>query len=290
MVAAMSTRYFVIGQDGRSHGPLSPEEVGFWLREGFVNRYSRARPESDGEWRPLQAFEELREIVTPPARTEATTEAEGGTDTAGRGRVNITSSFSRAWALISRHFIELAGWSLSTGLLLFLISRVPRVGWFLGLMGNSVVTGMLSVIYLARIRGRRADMRDVIAAISATAVNICLIGFTQALLTSVGAVLLVTTGLYLALGVVLLMAPALYLAVSYVFAITLTIDKRLHFWAALETSRRVITRQWWTTFGLLVISVALVAGGVLTYGIGLVLAVPLSTAALMYAYEDVFGE
>jgi hypothetical protein len=272
----MSTRYLVIGQDGRPHGPLSSDEVAVSVRDGFANRYSRARRETEAEWRALQDFEELREILAPPAAPTASPEHAERPAAAGHRRVNIVSSFSRAWALLGRHFIELAGWSLSMGLVLFLVAQVPRVGWFLGLMVNAVLTGTLSVIYLARIRGRRADVRDIVTAISATAVNLCLVGITQALLTAV--------------GVLLLIAPGLYLAVSYVFAVTLTIDKRLHFWTALETSRRVITRQWWPTFGLVLISIALFAGGVLTYGIGLILAVPLSTAALMYAYEDVFGE
>jgi hypothetical protein len=282
----MSTRFFVIGQDGRPQGPLSRDEVSGWLQDGFANRYSRARRETDADWRALQEFEDLRELLLPPSAAGAA--APGGlhtADTKGRRRVNITSSFSRAWALVTRHFIELAGWSLSTGLLLFLITQVPRVGWFLGVVLNSVLTGGLSVIYLARIRGRRAELKDVSAAVAATAVNLCLVGLTQALLTTAGGLLLIAPRLYL-----LLMAPGLYLAVSYVFAGALTIDKRLHFWAALETSRRVITRQWWPTFGLLLASLALVAGGILTYGIGLVVAIPLSTAALMYAYEDVFGD
>jgi uncharacterized membrane protein len=69
----------------------------------------------------------------------------------------------------------------------------------------------------------------------------------------------------------------------------LAVDKRLPFWTALELSRRVVHRQWWSTFSLVLVSAALIVGGALAYGVGLVLAVPLSTAALMYAYEDVFG-
>jgi hypothetical protein len=278
---------------------LTVDEIAAWLRDGYASRYSRARPEQGAEWRSLQDFEELREILQPSAAATPADREAPDAAASGRRSVNIASSFARAWALVIRHFIELAGWSLSTGLILFLVTQVPRVGWFIGLVVNSVLTGVVSVIYLARIRGRRAVLKDVSAAVWATAVNLCLVGLTQTLLSMWGVVLIAGMAqtrvgtpqtLLAAAGVVLLIAPSLYLAVSYVFAVTLAIDKRLPFWTALELSRRVITRQWWPTFGLILTSLALVAAGILTYGIGLVLAVPLSTAALMYAYEDVFGD
>jgi hypothetical protein len=295
----MLARYIVIGQDGRPHGPMTVEALAAWLGDGYATRHSRARREDDSNWRALQDFEELRGILRPPAPPDPSPPgATGAGDGDARRTINIISSFTRSWALVRRHFIELAGWSLSMGLLVYLVAQVPRVGWFIGLVFNSVLAGALSVLYLARIRGRRVEFKEVSAAVWAAAVNLCLVGMIQTLLTLAGAVVLnalergqvgLTQTLLAAAGVILI-APGLYLAVAYVFALTLAIDKRLHFWAALELSRRAITRQWWPMFGLVLAAVALVTGGILTYGVGLVLAVPLATAALLYAYEDVFGE
>ena len=91
-------------------------------------------------------------------------------------------------------------------------------------------------------------------------------------------------------GVILLIVPGVYLAVAYLYALPLTIDKRLPFWMAMEVSRRVVQRQWWAMCLLALLCAGLpYLGGLLPYGIGLVLLMPLCTAALMYTYEDLFG-
>ena len=57
----------------------------------------------------------------------------------------------------------------------------------------------------------------------------------------------------------------------------------------MEVSRRVIHRQWWTMFGLTIVAISLVIGGVLLYLIGVLFTAPIAIAAMMYAYDDVFG-
>jgi len=70
-------------------------------------------------------------------------------------------------------------------------------------------------------------------------------------------------------GLILLVVPGIYLLVSYSIAIPLALDRGIGFWQALETSRRVITRRWFTVFGA-ILATALLAG-VGAYAAGAVL-------------------
>ena len=57
----------------------------------------------------------------------------------------------------------------------------------------------------------------------------------------------------------------------------------------MEVSRRVVHRQWWTMFGLAIVLFLLNVVRVLACLVGCIVTAPLSVAALMYAYEDLFA-
>jgi uncharacterized membrane protein len=57
----------------------------------------------------------------------------------------------------------------------------------------------------------------------------------------------------------------------------------------MELSRRTVHRQWFQAFGLLLAGGIMLFLSALAFGIGLVITLPLCTAALMFAYEDLFG-
>jgi uncharacterized membrane protein len=88
------------------------------------------------------------------------------------------------------------------------------------------------------------------------------------------------------IGVFCLIIPGIYLGVAYAFAHILAVDKGLEFWTALETSRKVITRNWWPMFGLLLLAIPVYILGALALGVGLLVAIPVVLGAIAYAYED----
>ena len=90
------------------------------------------------------------------------------------------------------------------------------------------------------------------------------------------------------IGFVLLILPGIYLAVGYAFVIPLVVDRGMPVWEAMELSRTTVHRQWFQTFGLLFAAGALILLSALALGVGLVLTLPLCTAAIMFAYEDLF--
>lgn len=92
-----------------------------------------------------------------------------------------------------------------------------------------------------------------------------------------------------AIGFVLLIIPGIYLAIAYTFAQPLVIDKNVGFWQALETSRKIITKKWFSFFGLAVALFLLNVAGAIALGIGLLVTLPLSVCILAAAYEQVVG-
>ncbi|MBD1917948.1 MULTISPECIES: hypothetical protein [Cyanophyceae] len=101
-------------------------------------------------------------------------------------------------------------------------------------------------------------------------------------------VTLVSTVL-IVIGSVLLILPGVYLAVAYLFAQPLVIDKNADFWQAMETSRKLITKKWFSFFGLLLLIFLLNIGGVILLGFGLLVTIPLSICIIAAAYEDIVG-
>jgi hypothetical protein len=314
-----SVSYFVIGLDGRPHGPLSMEDLRGWIADGLANKYSRIRLDGETTWRSLQDLPEFASSFLRPAKFEFAPEnppaesrppinahdldAIAASYAMHARKVDVRASFTRAWSLVSQRFIELAGWSALIGVVEILIVQLALAAWaqyadgsqapatpaagtpmnfqlspavFPLLIVNGVLTGVLSFVYLNAIRGRRVRPAEIWSAVAATMGQLLLTGLAQVLLTFV--------------GVFLLIVPGIYLAVGYMFALPLAIDKRLPFWSALEVSRRVVSRQWWPMALVFVLCAGLLfLGGQLPYGIGLVLLMPICTAALMYTYEDLFG-
>jgi uncharacterized membrane protein len=116
---------------------------------------------------------------------------------------------------------------------------------------------------------------DVFAGFNLAFLHLTLAGLVKTLLTS--------------LGFVLCILPGIYLGVGYVFALPLVIDKKMEFWPAMEVSRRVVHRHWWSTFALVIVLALIACAGFLVCIVGALVTMPVASAALMYVYEDLFG-
>ena len=96
-------------------------------------------------------------------------------------------------------------------------------------------------------------------------------------------------GLLTLLGLVCLILPGIYLLVAWKFTVPLIIDKRLDFWPAMRTSRKIISRHWWKFFGFVIVLALINLAGFLVFGVGIFIAFPVTLAAMMFAYEDITG-
>lgn len=97
------------------------------------------------------------------------------------------------------------------------------------------------------------------------------------------------SGLLIVLGTIILIIPGIYLAVSYLFSVLFVIDKNMSFWSAMETSRRLVSKKWFSFFGLIIVLTLLNIAGLLVLGIGLLVTIPLTGCIVAAAYEDIVG-
>ena len=91
------------------------------------------------------------------------------------------------------------------------------------------------------------------------------------------------------IGYLLLVIPGIYLSVAYIFALPLAVEKNLPIWQALETSRKAVTKRWFTVAGLFFVVGLIIAVSALPLGIGLIWAIPLAVVSYGIAYRNIFG-
>jgi serine/threonine protein kinase len=195
----------------------------------------------------------------------------------------------RGWALVRNDFWPLVG---MTALFVGLMGLAGSVGGAIdnssGDHGSSTVSGILyfllkgplaggvQLYFLYKIRGRRANVETAFS------------GFTQQRYLHLFLAGFVTTSLT-ALGYFCFILPGIYLTISWTFALALVIDKQLHFWTAMELSRKAVTRHWWKFFGLAIVLTLFKLAGLVAFLVGFFVTLPIAVAALMYTYEDLFG-
>ena len=99
---------------------------------------------------------------------------------------------------------------------------------------------------------------------------------------------LITT-LLIYIGFILILIPGMYLAIAYCMTMPLIADRRLTPWQAIETSRKAVTKRWFSFFGLFLVVGLVIFGSALTLGIGLIWTAPWSINVIGVAYRRTFG-
>jgi hypothetical protein len=189
--------------------------------------------------------------------------------------IDIGSAISRGWALVMANLPVLGGatllaWAIGVG-----IGFLPIIGWVAGVLLGSILHAGVLYMFVRRIRGEDVQLGDMFAGFNIAPVPLLLGGLLVAVLTGI--------------GLILCIAPGVYLAVGYLFVLPLIIDKKLDFWPAMEVSRQVVHRHWWSMFLFAIVLVLIICLGALACGLGLIIAVPVVFAAAMFVYEDLFG-
>ncbi|MEM6714753.1 MAG: hypothetical protein AAF827_01390 [Cyanobacteria bacterium P01_D01_bin.6] len=147
----------------------------------------------------------------------------------------------------------------------------------LGIVGNILLNLLIPGIYMVAFQ---------IARNRPTAFGDFFQGFNRALPILV---LALVSGLLVVVASLCLILPGIYLAVSYMFSLPLLLDKNLDFWPAMETSRKLITKKWFSFFGFAIVLGLINIGGLLLIGIGFFVTFPLTICATVAAYEDIVG-
>ena len=238
--------YRIIGGDQKEYGPVTADDLRRWIAEGRLSGQSLVQAESSGEWKPLSAFVEFADALLSqaghaPLAGAAYPPAVGAVwreqVLARQPEVHIGQCLAQSWSLLTANFGVLFGatflvWLITTG-----CEFIPLIGGVINWLICGVLYGGLYLIFLNRIRGRPVSVGDVFAGFSLGFVQLMLVGFLTKLLTVIG----------LSCCLVL---PGLYLVVAWIFSVPLVAEQRLEFWSAMELSRKVVTRVWFETFGL----------------------------------------
>jgi len=91
--------------------------------------------------------------------------------------------------------------------------------------------------------------------------------------------------IFITIGFLLFLIPGVYLVITYVLALPFLIFDHLKAWDALERSRKVIHKNFLSVFKLLIMLFILNILGVVTLGIGLLITVPTTQAAIYLLYR-----
>jgi hypothetical protein len=271
--------YHIIGGDGKSYGPVTPDQVRQWVREGRASGQTQVRAEGSNEWKPLGTVAEFADVfggrapdpaaTKPPMIGPAPATPPPDPDAlvaevlARNPRLDTGSCVSRAWTLVCSRFWLCVG----VGFVGMLLTNVPFL--------YGVAYAGMFWFFLKCIRGEEAKFDDLFAPFSGVFLQCFLAGLVASLLASVGFLLCII--------------PGLVLLALWTFTWPLLMDKRLEFWPAMEVSRKVLWPNIWSALWLWFVCLLLVFAGVLCCYVGAFVAFPVIIAAQAYAYEDFFG-
>jgi len=321
--------YLIIGGDGKEYGPVTDADVRQWLTEGRLNAQSQAKSESDAEFRALAQFPEFADAFAPAAAPATIEPIPSATAFLERDyELDLGGCIARGWELVKTNAGLLIGGVLVYGLIQMafgMFGKIPFIGAIFSI-ANFVVSGALMgglfYLFLRVLRGEPASLGDLFAGfrrsfgqlfLGVLVVGI-LIGLTLLPFVIVFCVKLIplvkgvnleamsqqdsvnflksvlTSALLPSAWVLLICAiPATFLSVSWKFTLPLIIDQQLDFGAAMKASWKKVNQHWWQVFGLVLLIDLVNVAGLCLCCVGLIVSIPIGLAALMYAYETIFG-
>jgi hypothetical protein len=309
----------IIGADQKEYGPVTADQINAWILEGRANGQTLVQALGSSEWKPLSDLTEFATALGmrvsaggPPSPMDSKDpSALASAVLAKNVTLGIGQCLSRGW----RSFLENPGLFVgAAGMLVVMrlaLIFIPCVGDIANRILYGAFYGGFYLIFLKRLRSEPTGLGDLFAGFRRNFAQLMLVGIVSQLLV--------------AIGLICCAIPGIYLAVAWRFSVPLVMDKGLDFWPAMEASRLVINRYWFQIFGLLVIaflpvllvvcyscfrafqiSFSLVNSGsfdltrlsgfagtflshYLAQQLAMLFSLPIATAALMHAYETLFG-
>ncbi len=313
--------YKIIGGDKKPYGPVSADQLRQWIAEGRVNGQTMAQAEGSPDWKPVGSLPEFAEALAakgaamPPTFSAWSGEAVALEQHLQRDySLDVFGCVGRSWELIQNNFGLIVGGAAIFLLIRFgiaVVSFIPLLGSLINLVDGIFVAGPLTagVFYfiLKNIRRQPAFIGDIFSGFQINYWQLVLVTIMMGLIMLAaalpGAVILLFAILpmvsqnspdpfHVLLGVagtLIILVPWIYLGISWIFSLILAIDKQLNFWSAMELSRKMVGKHFWTVFGLVILTGLITAAGVAACCIGVFVSLPLGYGALMHAYEDIFS-
>jgi hypothetical protein len=269
----------IIGADGKTYGPVSAEQIRAWIVEGRCNASTQARSEGAAEWKSLLQFPEFAGSFPPPPPTPVASGIAGIPAGASSGPAWHGSSTD--WLLTRDYFLDVGdclgrGWNLLTAnfwpaigitFLASILMGVPIINY-------AVVAGLFHYFIKLR-RGEKAALEDMFTGFSDRFLHLFLAGLIGHLLMTVGFLFCIL--------------PGIYLAVCWQFSLPLVLEKKMDFWDAMELSRKMVAKHWFSLFFLILLAFFFCQLlGILACVIGVYITLPWAFAAMACAYHVMF--
>jgi len=315
--------YKIIGGDQKEYGPETAEQIRQWIAEGRANGQTLAKAEGSAEWKPLSAHLEFAGLFpkSPPnisAYPGAAGVSRVSTEQilAGETDLDVPGCLGQAWSLLTSNFGLLFGATALIWLISFAIRFIPFVSLFL----HGVLFGGLYTLYLKRIRGQSASVADAFSGFGQHFLQLLLAGLVSSILTFIGAACCaLLPGIYLAIAWIFCIALAADKRLEFWSAMELSRQVVTRVWFKVLGLVLVAFAPYFAITGYLMVRSAMVSYSIMqpmmqssspdisgmvtklmqasTATVGLQLLaqavllvnLPFATAALMYAYEDLFN-
>lgn len=188
--------------------------------------------------------------------------------------LNVREYIEQAWNMFKEHTGEFVGFTLVIFVATAVSSRISTAGSLIISAAAASFYAGYAIVAFRLLSGQSFQFSDFFR------------GFNYFLPLFLAGL---AGGFLVGVGLILLLVPGIYLEVCYMFTTFLIIDYRMDFWQAMETSRRIISKHWFTFFGFSFVLFAINLLGVLALGIGTFVTIPVSACATAIAYKKLMG-
>ncbi|MGB0887118.1 MAG: hypothetical protein ACPGSL_03250 [Vicingaceae bacterium] len=181
--------------------------------------------------------------------------------------------FSKGFEIFKKEYGLFIGFSIIAGIMSIISSLIPFIGSFAQIIISSIAN--LGFFYVARKikKGEKPDFEDFFKPFNDFG-NIVGVALVVAVLTII--------------GVLCLIIPGIYLGVAWGFAVPIVYFFRgTELWAAMEASRKIITKNWWWFFLFGFCIGLLNMLGALCLLVGLFITIPVSHLIMYAAFDDI---
>jgi len=312
-VTADKLREWIAG--GRANGQTKVRRAGETEWKLLAEIPELAQPGSGGDLPPpatavagtpgpvAAAVPQSHPVIPVPMTGDASTIAA---DLINRSpKIDVFDCLARSFDLWKNNFWPLVGVTLLIFLVQGIIGFIPLLGMVARILLNGVFAAGLYYYYIGKIRSEPREVGDAFAGFSKgfvplMAASVLITVLTMAVILPSAApffFFLIKAALHqhpvmpvftpvLFLGCAVGGLLALFLSISWTFTFALIIDKNVGPWTAMEVSRRVVARQWFRVFFVVLLGGILTALGLIGLIIGVLFTLPLMIGAILYAYED----
>lgn len=321
--------YRIIGGDGREYGPVTGDTIRQWVVQNRANAKTLVRPDTSADWRPLGEIPEFAgsfgapppQPPPPPPQVGEPTVAPGGAYAPGstpqpqahvdpkelaarltsrESGLTIGDCISDGFRLLGRAYWPAVGVTFLVTLCASLLGAIPILGILASLLLTHVFYAGLYYYFIKLSRGEEATVADGFSGFSRSFGHLVLLSLVMQILIGIlilpALIPILGASLWqwnpfvmIPLGIVLAI-PVIYLGVGWFFAAMLVIDRGMEFWDAMEVSRKVVSKCWFTVFFLTIIVALIGLSGLLGLIIGVIFTLPIIYATLACAYETLFPQ